>query len=90
MSVPEQIYQKMKKRSDVRWSEVARKAIVDHLERLEGPAGFHTSSADLRNRLANAGVRLANVSVKKAVAQSRKMRRLEWKRVSSTRVNSSS
>jgi hypothetical protein len=87
LSVPEEIYRKMKKRSDVRWSEVARRAIVDQLEKLEGPAGFHTSSADLRNRLANAGVHLERVPVKIAVAQSTKMRRLEWKRVSSTRAS---
>lgn len=87
LSVPEEVYRKMKKRSDVRWSEVARRAIVDHLERLEGPAGFRTSAAELRNRLANAGVGVERVSVKKAVAQASKMRRLEWKRVSSTRAS---
>lgn len=87
LSVTEELYRKMKKRSDVRWSEVARRAIMDHIERLEGPAGFLTSSAELKNMLANSGVRLEKVSVEKAVSQSGKMRRLEWRRVSSTRAN---
>jgi len=87
LSVPEELYRKMKKRSDVRWSEVARRAIVDQLERLEGPTGFRTSSMDLRDMLATAGVRLEKVSLEKAVSQSGKMRRLEWKRISSIRAN---
>ncbi len=87
LSVPEELYQKMKKRSDIRWSEVARRAIVDQLERLEGPAGFHAPSVDLRHLLATAGVRLEKVSLERAVSQSGKMRRLEWKRASSTRAN---
>jgi hypothetical protein len=69
--------QRMKKRSDVRWSEVVRMAIAGQLERLEGPAGFRTSSVELRNMLTNAGVKLEKVSVKKAVSLSGKMRRLE-------------
>jgi len=87
LSVPEELYRKMKKRSDVRWSEVARRAIIDQLERLERPTGFRTSSMDLRNMLATAGVRLEKVSLEKAVSQSGKMRRLEWKRISSIRAN---
>ncbi len=87
LSVPDELYRKMKKRADVRWSEVARRAIVEQLERLEGPAGFHISSVELRNMVANAGVRLEKVSLVKGVRQSNKMRRLEWKRVSSIRAN---
>jgi len=87
LSVPEELYKRMKKRSDVRWSEVARRAIAEQLERLEGPAGFRASSAELREMLANAGVKVEKVSMKKAVGQSGKMRRLEWKRVSSIRAN---
>jgi len=87
LSVPEEVYQKMKKRSDVRWSEVARRAIVNQLERLEGPAEFRTSSEELRNMLANAGVRLERISVARAVSHASKMGRREWKRVSSTRAS---
>ncbi len=87
LSVPEEIYRKMKKRSDVRWSEVARRAIAEQLERLEGPTGFSSSSIELKNMLAKAGVELGNVPVEKAVRHYRRMRRLEWQRASSIRAN---
>ncbi|NJF25184.1 hypothetical protein [Thermococcus sp. Bubb.Bath] len=35
LSVPPDVYKKMKEHSEIRWSEVARKAIVGYLERLE-------------------------------------------------------
>ncbi|WP_297519476.1 hypothetical protein [Thermococcus sp.] len=35
LSVPPDVYKKMKEYSEIRWSEVARKAIVEYLERLE-------------------------------------------------------
>jgi len=35
LSVPPGVYKKMKEYSEIRWSEVARKAIVEYLERLE-------------------------------------------------------
>jgi hypothetical protein len=87
VSIPEEIYQRMKKRSDVCRSQVTRNAILDQLEKLESPAEFHASSGELRKKLADAGVKLDRVSVKKAVSLSGKMRRLEWKRVSSIQAN---
>lgn len=35
LSVPPELAKKMKKHPEVRWSEVARQAIADHLEFLE-------------------------------------------------------
>lgn len=35
VSVPEEVYQKMKKYSEIRWSEVVRKALREYMERLE-------------------------------------------------------
>ena len=36
LSIPEEVYRKMKKYSEVKWSEVARKAIMEYLRKLEG------------------------------------------------------
>jgi Arc/MetJ-type ribon-helix-helix transcriptional regulator len=35
LSLPEDIYRKMKSYSEIRWSEVIRKAIAEYLEKLE-------------------------------------------------------
>jgi hypothetical protein len=55
-------------------------------EEPDGPAGFRKSLMELRNMFARAGVRLEKVSLEKAVSQSSKVRRLEWKRISSIRA----
>ncbi|MDI3497067.1 ribbon-helix-helix domain-containing protein [Archaeoglobus fulgidus] len=35
LSLPEDLYRKMKKYGEIRWSEVVRKAIAEYLEKLE-------------------------------------------------------
>jgi hypothetical protein len=35
LSIPDDVYQEMKQFSDIRWSEVARKAIVERMETLK-------------------------------------------------------
>jgi len=34
LSIPKEVYEKMKKYKEVKWSEVARRAIVEYLEKL--------------------------------------------------------
>jgi len=87
LSLPEEIYRKIKRRTDVKWSEVARRAIVQRLETMEGPVGYHTSTAELRKKIANAGVRLDKISIDKAAAHYKRMRELERKRISTTRAS---
>jgi hypothetical protein len=77
----------MKRRRDVRWSEVAREAILERLERLEGPVGFSASTSDLARLLAKSGVNLTEVSVEEAIQYYVKMRELEWRRTSTIQVN---
>jgi hypothetical protein len=87
LSVPEEVYRRMKRRRDVKWSEVARQAIVERLERLEGPVGFSASASDLAKLIADAGVNLAEVSVNEAVRYYKKMRELEWRRISTIQAS---
>jgi hypothetical protein len=87
LSVPEDLYRKMKRRRDVKWSEVARQAIAERLEQLEGPVGFYASASELANMIARAGVRLDEVSVAEAIRHYRKMRELEWQRTSTIQAN---
>jgi hypothetical protein len=46
LSVPEEIYRRMKRRRDVKWSEVARQAIMARLEQTEGPVSFFASASE--------------------------------------------
>lgn len=87
LAVPEEVHRRMKRRQDVRWSEVARRAIVEHLEALEGPIGFSASTSELKKMIAKAGVELEKIPVEKAISHYRKMRELEWKRVSTIQAN---
>jgi hypothetical protein len=87
LSVPEEVYRRMKRRRDVKWSEVAREAIVERLERLEGPVGFCASSSDLARLVAKSGVNLNEVSVDEAIRYYKKMRELEWRRTSTIQAN---
>jgi len=87
LSVPEEVYRRMKRRRDVKWSEVAREAIVERLERLEGPVGFSTSSSDLARLIAKSGVNLNDVPVDEAIRYYKKTRELEWRRTSTIQAN---
>jgi predicted ATPase len=87
LSVPEEVYRRMKRRRDVKWSEVARQAIVERLDQLEGPVGFYASTSELANMIAKAGVKLDKVSVAESIRHQRKMRELEWQRTSTIQAN---
>jgi hypothetical protein len=87
LSVPEEVYRRMKSRRDVKWSEVAREAIIERLERLEGPIGFTASTRALARLIAKSGVNLDEVSVQEAIRYYRKMRELEWRRTSTIQAN---
>ena len=77
----------MKRRRDVKWSEVARRAIVEKLEQAEGPVGFCASTSELAEMISKAGVNLNEIPVDEAIKHFRKMRELEWKRTSTIQAN---
>jgi len=85
--VPEEVYRRMKRRRDVKWSEVARQAIVERLEQVEGPVGFYVSATELGDMIAKAGVDLQKVSIDEAVQHYRKMSESEWQRTSTIQAN---
>ena len=87
LSLPEEVYRRMKRRRDVKWSEVARQAIVDRLERLERPVGFSAHSSDLAKLIAESGVNLDDISLDDAIRYYTKMRKLEWRRISTIQAN---
>ncbi|MFQ6076352.1 MAG: hypothetical protein ACE5Z5_09515 [Candidatus Bathyarchaeia archaeon] len=85
VSIPKDLYERMKRRRDVRWSEVVRRAIREHLDRLE--LGGVAETRGLMKIIGEAGVSLEEISVDKAVEHYKRMRELEWKRLSTTRAS---
>ena len=88
ISVPQELYDKMKKYSEVRWSEVVRKALADYVGRLEIVEGGVVSSEKLAEMLKEADLDVSCVDLEKAVEFYEKGRKLEWKRLSTTQTSS--
>jgi len=88
VSIPESLYRKMKKFSEVKWSEVVRKALVDYVMRLEVMERGVMSSDELSDMLKGARLDVGSISLDKAVEFYEKARELEWKRSSTIRVRS--
>lgn len=84
VSIPEELYKKMKKYSEVRWSEVVRKALADYIRRLEVMERGVVSSEKLVELLRESSLDLSSISLEKALEFYDKARELEWRRHSST------
>jgi predicted CopG family antitoxin len=87
LSVPDEVYRRMKRRREVKWSEVARQAILEKLEKVEGPLGFYASTEELADMIEKAGVKLGKISLDEAIRHYAKTRELEWQRTSTIQAN---
>ena len=88
ISVPQELYDKMKRYSEVRWSEVVRKALAEYVGRLEIVEGGIISSEKLSEMLKESVRDVSCVALEKAVEFYEKGRKLEWKRLSTTQTSS--
>ena len=87
ISVPQELYDKMKRYSEVRWSEVVRKALAEYVGRLEIVEGGIISSEKLSEMLKESDLDVSCVDLEKAVEFYEKGRKLEWKRLSTTQTS---
>jgi hypothetical protein len=87
ISVPKDLYDKMKRFSEVKWSEVVRKALVDYVGKLEIIEGGVVSSEKLAAELKDSNLDLDCIDLKKAVTYYERGRKIEWKRLSTTRTS---
>lgn len=79
LSIPEELYRRMKRHPEVKWSEVARRAIAEYLRRLEGVV----SAEELLEELGEDFARdLDSLDLKKAEEHFKRMREAEWERLS--------
>ena len=79
LSISKEIYERMKRHPEVKWSEIARRAILDYLAKIEGIV----SSEDLLRKLGEDFEKdLDNISIDDIIKYYRKMREEEWRRLS--------
>ena len=87
LSIPEDVYRRMKKYREVRWSEVVRKAIMEYLKRLE-EGGFELTTRELLDELGESfRENLRKLSFEDSLRGYERMREAEWRRSSTTRVS---
>lgn len=87
VSIPEELYVKMKKYSEVKWSEVVRKALTDYVGRLEIIERGIVPSEKLAAMLRESKLDVASMNLEEAVRYYDEGRKLEWKRSSTTQTS---
>ena len=88
ISIPSDLYDKMKKLSEVKWSEVVRKSIADYINKMEIVKGGVVPSSTLLAMLKDSNIELSNITIEQATEQCEKSRDLEWNRSSTTQTSS--
>ncbi len=87
LSMPNDVYMKMRMHKEIRWSEVVRRAIIEYIKKLE-EKGFEITTKELLEELGDDfRETLSELSFENAVKGYEKMRNAEWKRVSTTQID---
>ena len=77
ISIPQELYDKMKRHSEVKWSEVVRKAIASYVYRLEIVEGGVVPMKRLTKKLKDSGVDTSSIDLEKAIKYCEEGRKLE-------------
>lgn len=88
ISLPEELSRKMKRHSEVRWSEVVRKALADYVANLEMDKGGVVSTEVLSQRLKKKCVHVSTIDLDKAIEHYEEGRKLARKRLSMIQASS--
>lgn len=86
--IPRRLAEKMRRHSEINWSEVVRKSIEEYLERLE-EARTRVSAAELLEELREMGLdekQLEHLEPAREQELYEEMVRKEWKRLSMTQA----
>ena len=81
LSIPDELYKKMKKYSEIKWSEVIRKAISEYIERIEEGGLKITTKELLKGFGEELKKELSELSLEMIEEGYKKMSEEEWKRV---------
>ncbi len=80
LSIPEELYKKMKEHRGIRWTEVMKKAIMDYVYRLEA-GKFEVTTEELLEELGSEFEKeLSEINFEEAVGLYEKIREKEWER----------
>lgn len=88
VSIPEDLHEKMKEYSEVKWSEVVRKALAEYVGRLEIIKRGIVPSEKLAMILRESKLDVTSIDLEKALKYYDEGRKLEWKRLSTTQTSS--
>jgi len=88
ISISQELCEKMKQYSEVKWSEVVRKAIANYVDRLEIVEGGMVPMKKLAKKLKESGIDISSIDLEKANKYYEEGRKLEWKRLSTTQTSS--
>jgi len=84
-SVSEELFERMKKFPEIKWSTLYREIIGRYLEKLEMPNKI--SITELKEKLNKKDIFTEDISFNKAIETYKKMRELKWERAYSTRID---
>jgi len=87
IAIPELLSKRMKRHSEVKWSEVVRKALTDYVDRLEIIDCGVISSEALSRKLKEKGIDVSEIDLDKAIKFYEEGRKLERKRLSTIQAN---
>ncbi len=78
LSILDELYRRMKRHPEVRWSKIVRKAIADYIAATEGEIPIEI----LADSLSDVTNDMKNISLTNAEEHYRRMVRAEWERLS--------
>ena len=87
ISISDELCEKMKRHSEVKWSEVVRKALSNYVDRLEIVESGVVPMKKLAKKLKDSGVDASRIDLEKAISYYDEGKKLEWKRLSTTQTS---
>ena len=88
ISIPDELNKKMKRHSEVKWSEVVRKALANYVDNLEVYEGGVVSAETLSRRLKEKCIDVSTIDLDEAINYYEEGRKLERKRLSMIQASS--
>ena len=80
LSIPDDVYEDMKRYPEIKWSEIVRQTIVSYLEQMKDVS----TSNDVRRQLSESTLnRLKKISSSKGAKFQKRVAKEEWKRTKS-------
>jgi len=77
-SVPQVLYERMKKYPEIKWSTLYRQTIEQYLEKLENNTII--TMKELREKLKKKGITMENLTHEQVIENYKKTRDLKWER----------